>query len=495
MTDLVVDIATPLPHRISGRRPNQLFICGSCFHKSHRLRALEIEADGNGEAVTAHGMPRPELVAAAGARAYRSGFWGFVTLPAIEADRSVAIDLVATLDDATRMRVPLASVDLVAGRGDGDSTAVARTAICMATYEPPADLLERQIESIRRQTDEDWICLISDDNSSPQRLSGLESLIAGDPRFVLSRSDRRRGFFHNFERALEMVPASAEFVALADQDDYWYPEKLAVLLSNIGDAPLIYSDAQVVTGDGRVLSPTYWDRRRNNSSNFASLLLANTVSGAAALFRREVVDVGLPFPPAFGKLFHDHWLALVGATLGEIAFVDRPLYDYVQHERALLGHERAQAWADPGRGLGERLRDFRDRPQYFYEHWRTTYFQEYCRISLLARLLLARREQQLLPSRRRLLHRFVDMERSPGAIAWLAARQARALAGRDETLGAEGRLLRAFLWRRLLEAQSKRPSTVRARLPMGGDFPVDRVGPIAPAPLPSAPAVTTERSQ
>ncbi len=348
----------------------------------------------------------------------------------------------------------------------------------MATYESPANLLEQQIESIRRQTDEDWICLISDDNSSPQRLSALESLIADDPRFVLSRSERRRGFFHNFERALEMVPASAEFVALADQDDYWFPEKLAVLRSSIGDAPLVYSDARIVTGDGSLLSPTYWNRRRNNSSNFASLLLANTVSGSSALFRREVVELALPFPPAFGKIFHDHWLALVGATMGEIAYVDRPLYDYVQHAQSLLGHEHAPARAGPGRGLGERLRDFRDRPQYFYEHWRTSYFQEYCRVSLIARLLLARREHQIPPSRRRQLRRFVDSERSPGAIAWLAARHARELAGRNETLGAEGRLLRAFLWRRLLEAQPRSPSTARRRLPQRGDFPSDRIGAI-----------------
>ena len=37
----------------------------------------------------------------------------------------------------------------------------------MATYEPPAELLERQLESLRAQTHTDWICVISDDASEP----------------------------------------------------------------------------------------------------------------------------------------------------------------------------------------------------------------------------------------------------------------------------------------------------------------------------------------
>ena len=43
-------------------------------------------------------------------------------------------------------------------------------AICMATYEPDSAQLRRQLDSIRSQTHENWICVISDDHSSPDRL-------------------------------------------------------------------------------------------------------------------------------------------------------------------------------------------------------------------------------------------------------------------------------------------------------------------------------------
>ena len=75
----------------------------------------------------------------------------------------------------------------------------------------------------------------------------------------------------------------------------------------------------------------------------ASLLVANTVTGAASLFRRELLDLALPFPPRHGTPYHDHWLAAVALASGRIAYVDRPLYDYVQHRDAALGHARANA--------------------------------------------------------------------------------------------------------------------------------------------------------
>ncbi len=59
------------------------------------------------------------------------------------------------------------------------------------------------------------------------------------------------------------------------------------------------------------------------------------MTGAASLFRRELLEDALPFPPAQFAHFHDHWIGLTALALGDIAFVDRPLYDYVQHGERL----------------------------------------------------------------------------------------------------------------------------------------------------------------
>ena len=67
---------------------------------------------------------------------------------------------------------------------------------------------------------------------------------------MLSRAERRLSFYRNFERALGMVPAEAELVALSDHDDRWYPDKLEALREAIGSAELAYSDLRRVDASG-----------------------------------------------------------------------------------------------------------------------------------------------------------------------------------------------------------------------------------------------------
>ena len=77
--------------------------------------------------------------------------------------------------------------------------------------------------------------------------------------------------------------------------------------------------------------------RAVNHTDLLSMLVAN-----ARHRRRDALSAGaarrlLPFPDTPGLQFHDHWLALAALATGDIAYVDRPLYDYVQHAGAVFG--------------------------------------------------------------------------------------------------------------------------------------------------------------
>ena len=138
----------------------------------------------------------------------------------------------------------------------------------------------------------------------------------------------RLGFYYNFERAMSLVPPDADFVALSDQDDCWYPEKLATLLAAFtsDETTLVYSDMRIVDGADNRLADTFWNIRKNCWTNLASLILANTVTGAASMFRRGLLDRVLPFPPQFGgQTYHDHWLAMTALALGPLRFLPQPL--------------------------------------------------------------------------------------------------------------------------------------------------------------------------
>ena len=69
-------------------------------------------------------------------------------------------------------------------------------------------------------------------------------------RAVVDNAERL-GFYFNFERALGLVPPEAEAVALCDQDDEWYPDKLATLLAALREGhTLVYSDQRIVGAGG-----------------------------------------------------------------------------------------------------------------------------------------------------------------------------------------------------------------------------------------------------
>jgi glycosyltransferase involved in cell wall biosynthesis len=477
-TDLRVGLDTDLPASLPVGMATAIFCCGTCFHPDRRVERLEIAVDGARHEVTAFRMPRLDLFSELhptlsveesraldrdsassedpAIRCYRSGFWATLPIEPLGRPGEIELRAVARLAGGVTAEARLGTVAVTEPEDSSSREGLPagerhdRIAVCMATFDPDIELFRVQIDSLRAQTDASWVCLISDDCSQPDRFESIQETVAGDPRFVVSRSEKRIGFYMNFERALRMVPADVELVALCDQDDRWYPDKLETLREAIGGAQLVYSDQRLVDRDGRVLRETLWRGRRNNHTNFASLLIANTVVGASSLFRRRVIEYAVPFPHGPGWQFHDHWLAMVAMALGELAYVDRPLYDYVQHQGAILG----QVAADPE---APRRSEGRGRPRSrvwlrrgLFDRWRAAYFFSYMQIELQAQVLLGRCSATLAARKRRALRLLVAAGRSPIALAWLATRPGRALFGRNETLQTEEQLVRGILWRHLV---------------------------------------------
>ena len=479
-SELRFHLDTPLPEAIGPGETTGLFLAWWCFHPSQRIERVHVSVDGERRAEATARMPRLDVFHAfeSQAHSYRSGFWSTPTFTGPSSGEPVVeVGLEAELDDGTTATAPLGRISVAEPPGPaayerpgGDRELIA---VCMATFEPPEDLFRVQVDSIRDQTDEDWVCVISDDCSSAGGRATIERVVGADPRFIVSHSERRLGFYGNFERALRLAPSQARLLALSDQDDRWYPDKLEALRAAIGTtAQLAYSDVRLVDERGDVLSSTFWDGRRNNYSNLASLLIANTITGGSMLLRREAVALALPFPRGPGWEFHDHWLAQVALSSGEVAYVNRPLYDYVQHSSAVISGVPEEASAPP---LARRVRDALTGWRGAFARSRAAYFRVYVHLGLQAQVLLARCAPRLSPPKRRTLRRVAGADRSWLGVAWLLARRLRRLVGRDETLGAEMVLVRGLAWRRLvaLRARRERPgrSPVDASLP-----PLDPAG-------------------
>ena len=469
--DLRLSAIRPIPERLAVGGGTAIFLDGLCSHPEGPVEDLRVCVDEIDHPVLATGMPPP--------RGFKGNdyWWAIVPFEAVSAPRLAQLRLRARTACGTDAVGDLGSIELhpslqitdpappprsrATPAGEGGRQQTPLVAICMATYDPPLDLFRRQIESIRAQTYENWVCVISDDRSSPARLAEMREVLAGDERFSLAPGAHRLGFYANFERALALAPPEAELLAMCDQDDRWYPEKLEMLESSMEPgAKLVYSDMRIVDPTGRVLFDTYWTYRRNNHTNFGSLVLANTVTGAASLFAREVLDYALPFPPHYGAGYHDHWVALVAMALGGVGYVDRPLYDYVQHGGAVLGHARAngllrgvprgaEAASDGTRSRG---RFARLASQGLAHETRRLYFTHCCGTAIATRVAEMRCGAVTDPAKRRTLRRLTRPDRT---MAWLALRSLRSWAGRTETLRREQAMLGGLAWRHCAELRKR----------------------------------------
>lgn len=328
----------PLPSELEIGRGAVLLIRGSIAPSlARRFSGFVVELDGERQTFGPWGQIRFDLPDRFG-RTPRGVFLP-VRLEGARAGTTMHLRLVAQHRGGSTTLVDR-RIELVARRAPPIAIDTP-IAICLATYNPDPPLLARQLESIRAQTRRDFTCIIHDDGSRLDRWAAIEELARADERFRIFRAERNRGFYRNFEAALALVPPTTPYVALSDQDDVWYPDKLAACIERLDANPrtqLVYSDMRIVRGDGHVVASTYWNRRRNNFRNFDTLLFANTVTGAASMFRGALLDAALPFPPEQGPTFHDHWLACAAFVAGGLDYIDRPLYDYTQHGSNVIGH-------------------------------------------------------------------------------------------------------------------------------------------------------------
>ncbi|MEZ5138961.1 MAG: hypothetical protein R2711_09425 [Acidimicrobiales bacterium] len=128
-------------------------------------------------------------------------------------------------------------------------------------------------------------------------------------------------------------------MALADQDDVWYPGKLAVLEWEFDMDPtvsMVFSDGDLIDADGAPLGRRLWDTRligrtlRHHPVVPEELFARRALTtGATMAVRRRVVDAAVPFPPELddpdAPMRHDRWLSLVAAAVGTVRAISDPL--------------------------------------------------------------------------------------------------------------------------------------------------------------------------
>jgi len=221
--------------------------------------------------------------------------------------------------------------------------------VALATYNGERFIRE-QLESINNQTVVPTEIVISDDNSQDQTLQIVSDVLnpkwctASGVSVKVLKNRSALGPGPNFEQAIKAC--SGDFIVLADQDDRWHLNKVEVLLGALSarpDALLAHSDATLVDATGESLGLTlsegvgFGEEERAALASGHSLpafIKRNLATGATIMFKRELVEMALPLPPAE---LHDGWLALAASLVDGVVFVPEPLIDYRQHDSNQIG--------------------------------------------------------------------------------------------------------------------------------------------------------------
>ena len=215
----------------------------------------------------------------------------------------------------------------------------AETIIIMPTFQPDLGFLYEQVESILNQSYDNWHCLIIDDKSGEYYLESIVRLVGHDKRFTLIENRSNLGFYKNIEYGLmllkeRVINHKCSYIALSDQDDVWYSEKLQKSVSYLKEhqnTKLVFCDQEILDENLILIQKSFWVNRSMNITEIDKLMFKNCVTGAASVFDSNLLDQALPFPNTFGKMYHDQWLALVAAFVDGLGYVDESLYGYRQH--------------------------------------------------------------------------------------------------------------------------------------------------------------------
>lgn len=194
--------------------------------------------------------------------------------------------------------------------------------------------------------------VVADDASCDDSLAVLENFALDAPFPVrILRNRSRFGVVDNFSQSIKVC--TGEYIALADQDDVWRPDKLVCLAEalEVTNTLAAFSDAEIVDAELRPLGYTMWQRVRftpneqcffARRNGFAVFLKHRVVTGAALAFKADLTKAALPIP---GGWDHDAWLVLVAASQGQVSAVNKPLIAYRQHEENVVGGLRRSLWS------------------------------------------------------------------------------------------------------------------------------------------------------
>ena len=241
--------------------------------------------------------------------------------------------------------------------------------ILMSTYNGEKFLRE-QLDSIIGQDMQEWRLVVRDDGSTDGTMEILQRYAAKDKRMQVTADGQNMGVIRSFEYLLQHYGTEG-YIAFADQDDVWLPNKLRISIETIqrteqeyGESTPIAVHTDLIVTDEQLqeISKSYWDYTGikphilNQKTEY--LTIYNSVTGCTLLLNQAGRKVSLPFSEK--ALMHDSAIAVsIKKEGGQVVPIDEATLYYRQHGDNASGAIKYDLW-----------RSFSQRYQEAKEHYR-----------------------------------------------------------------------------------------------------------------------------
>jgi glycosyltransferase involved in cell wall biosynthesis len=215
-------------------------------------------------------------------------------------------------------------------------------ALCLCN--PRKAFLEKQLESISKQTVLPNEIVVGDDSDNDMGLKILEGW-SSKTKFPCRAIQNKEclGITQNFSNVLSQT--TGDYIFLCDQDDVWLPNKIEESIQQIkenergGSTPVLFhTDLELIDDIGSVTSPSFMARQRIRGgvhNQLGLLMLHNNVTGCSASMNRSLLNAALPIPDH--AIVHDWWLAIAAGITGKTVFSKNPLTQYRMHCSNAIG--------------------------------------------------------------------------------------------------------------------------------------------------------------
>ena len=203
------------------------------------------------------------------------------------------------------------------------------------------------LDSLVAQTRQADVIIAVDDGSKDSTCEILERYKDRLP-LEITKFEKNKGHRTAFSTALEKAREKLtddDLIFLADQDDIWLPNKLEVMCQKIGSNSMIFGDAGIIDGKGKVTDSSWRQKAKivEQLGQRALLTGYTNVTGCMVAFKAGLLKTVLPIPQDVPV--HDQWITLC-ATIGNgyCAIADKVIL-YRIHSNNAIG-EGNKTWSE-----------------------------------------------------------------------------------------------------------------------------------------------------